>query len=133
MSMSLKTKPIARPLALVIEDNEDQNLVFTKALEEAGYYTESIKDGIKAQQRLKEIVPQVIVLDLHLPNVDGEKLLEQIRNDRRLTQTRVVLATADALFASMLQSQADFVFLKPISFSQLNQLALRFINQSRGH
>ena len=132
MSSILKTKPIARPLALVIEDNADQNLVFTKAMEEAGYYTESITDGIRAQQRLTEIVPQVIVLDLHLPNIDGEKLLEQIRKDQRLTRTRVVLATADALFASLLQSQADYVFLKPISFSQLNQLAMRFIRQS-GH
>jgi len=102
-----------------------------RALEQAGYYTESIKDGTTARKRLTEVIPEVIVLDLHLPGVDGEKLLDQIREDRRLTNTRVVLATADALLASMLQSQADFVFLKPISFSQLNQLAHRFINHSR--
>ena len=126
MNRNLKTKPIARPLAIIIEDNEDQNLVFTTALEQAGYYTESIQDGAKAQQRLGEVIPKVVVLDLHLPGIDGEKLLNQIRADRRLTGTRVILATADALLASALQAQADFVFLKPISFSQLNQLAVRF-------
>lgn len=131
MNDNLKTKPIAKPLAIIIEDNEDQNLVFTTALEQAGYYTESIQDGTKAQERLNEIIPKVVVLDLHLPGIDGEKLLNQIRADRRLTGTRVILATADALLASALQSQADFVFLKPISFSQLNQLAIRF-NRASG-
>ncbi len=126
MNINLETKPISRPLALIIEDNEDQNLVFTTALEQAGFYTESIQNGTKAQKRLSEIVPKVVVLDLHLPGIDGEKLLQQIRTDGRLSETRVILATADALLASALQSQADFVFLKPISFSQLNQLALRF-------
>lgn len=126
MELNLDTKPISRPLAIIIEDNEDQNLVFTTALEQAGYYTESIQDGTKAQKRLSEVIPKIVVLDLHLPGIDGEKLLRQIRDDRRLTNTRVILATADALLASALQSQADFVFLKPISFSQLNQLAIRF-------
>ena len=126
METNLDTKPISRPLAIIIEDNEDQNLVFTTALEQAGYYTESIQDGTQAQQRLTEVVPKVVVLDLHLPGIDGEKLLHQIRADKRLNGTRVILATADALLASALQSQADFVFLKPISFSQLNQLATRF-------
>lgn len=130
MELNLDTKPISRPLALIIEDNEDQNLVFTTALEQAGYYTESIQDGTKAQKRLAEVIPKIVVLDLHLPGIDGEKLLRQIRDDRRLTNTRVILATADALLASALQSQADFVFLKPISFSQLNQLAIRFNRQA---
>ena len=44
MKPNLETKPIAMPLALIIEDNEDQNLVFTTALEQAGYYTESIRN-----------------------------------------------------------------------------------------
>ena len=131
MELNLDTKPISKPLAIIVEDNEDQNLVFTTALEQAGYYTESIKDGSKAQKRLTEVIPRIVVLDLHLPGIDGEKLLRQIRDDRRLTETRVILATADALLASALQSQADFVFLKPISFSQLNQLAIRFNRHSQ--
>ncbi len=121
----------AKPLAMIIEDNKDQNLVFVKALERAGYSTESVRDGATAMKRLAEVVPEVIVLDLHLPGVDGEKLLGQIRDDRRLNNTRVILASADALLASMLQNQADFVFVKPISFSQLNQLASRIINQPK--
>ena len=52
-----------KPLALIIEDDPDQNLVFTTALNQAGYETESIMNGQKAQQRLSEIMPKMIVLD----------------------------------------------------------------------
>ncbi len=73
-----------KPLALIIEDNQDQNLIFTAALDQAGFETESILEGSTAQTRLKEIVPNVIVLDLHIPGVHGEILLGQIRSDQRL-------------------------------------------------
>lgn len=114
-----------KPLALIIEDNQDQNLVFTTALYQAGYDTESILEGSVAQKRLNEIVPQVVVLDLHIPGVHGEVLLHQIRSDYRLKDVRVMLATADATLAKELQSQADFVLLKPISFTQLSGIAKR--------
>lgn len=114
-----------KPLGLIIEDNEDQNWVFTTALQQAGYETESIGDGLIARRRLLEIVPNMIILDLHIPHIDGEDLLRQIRSDRRLSKVRVVLATADAVKAEELQPQADLVLLKPISFSQLTLLAGR--------
>jgi CheY-like chemotaxis protein len=114
-----------KPLAFIIEDNQDQNLVFTTALHQAGFETESILEGSIAQTRLAEVVPDVVVLDLHIPGVHGETLLHQIRSDRRLKDVKVMLATADASLAKELQSQADFVLLKPISFSQLSGLAKR--------
>jgi two-component system, OmpR family, response regulator AdeR len=116
-----------KPLALIIEDDVDQNLIFTTALDRAGYETESIQDGLTAQKRLTEVVPKTVVLDLHIPGVEGMTLLRQIRNDPRLRNVRVILATADAALATSLQAQADLVLLKPISFSQLNILASRYI------
>ena len=115
-----------KPIAMVIEDNADQNLVFTMALNKAGYSTESIHNGKDAQKRLKEVVPHVVILDLHLPDIDGNIILGQIRNDKRLSKANVILATADAVFAEALQSQAELVLLKPVSFSQLSDLASRF-------
>lgn len=119
-----------KPLALIVEDHEDQALVFIAALERAGYKTEAIQDGLAAQKRLAEVSPDIIILDLHIPNVDGGILLGQIRGDQRLADVPVILATADAVFASSLQAQADLVLLKPISFSQLSQLASRYIQRS---
>lgn len=120
-----------RPVALIVEDNEDQNLVFTMALYHAGYKTESFQDGLKAQKRLMGIPPAVVVLDLHVPGVNGESLLSLIRSNRRFMDTRVILATADAGLAALLQPEADLVLLKPISFEQLNRLAVRLLHQPR--
>lgn len=114
-------------LAMVIEDNEDQNLVFTTALEKAGYQVESVYDGTTAQKSLSETVPEIVVLDLHMPGVKGDVILKQIRSDERLSSVKVILATADAAFADGLRGQSDLVLLKPISFSQLSQLASRYI------
>jgi len=118
-----------KPLALIIEDNEDQNLIFTTALANAGYETISITDGAVAQQKIDETTANVIVLDLHLPGIHGETLLKQIRKSSQLSDVRVILATADGGLASILKSQADLVLLKPISFTQLNKLASRFLHQ----
>ena len=114
-----------KPLALIIEDNQDQNLVFTTALKQAGFDTESILEGATAKARLKEVLPSLVVLDLHIPGVHGEELLRQIRSDQRLANVRIILATADASLAKDLQLLADLVLLKPISYSQLTTLANR--------
>ena len=66
------------PLGLIIEDEPALSLVFKHALEEAGYQTECILDGQEAVNRLPDIVPALIVLDLHLPNVPGKEILRQI-------------------------------------------------------
>ncbi len=44
-------------LAFIIEDDEDLSTIFADALETVGYQVEQIKDGLKAQQRLREEVP----------------------------------------------------------------------------
>ena len=52
-------------------------------------------------------------------------LLDQIRNDERLKDTRVMVATADSRMAEDLHEQADLVLLKPIGYIQLRDLATR--------
>ena len=121
----------AKPTAYVVEDNPDAYIVFTKALEMAGYDVDGAQDGAVAQQRLTEIVPYLVLLDLHMPNVTGAMLLSQIRADARLENTRVWLVTADARLAKELSEDVDLVLLKPISFVQLNQLAERVIGKPK--
>ncbi len=112
-------------LALVIEDDEDLATIFSEALQSAGYAVETIRDGELARRRLKEIVPDIILLDMHLPKVAGSKLLSGIRSDSRLSGTRVVIATADARLGEEYRETADFVLIKPISFTQLRDLTMR--------
>lgn len=115
-----------QPIALVIEDNEDLNAIFSSALEKAGYLVQSVYSGVAAQQFLAEIIPAIVTLDLHMPGVSGDVVLKYIRSNDRFKDVRVIVTTADAAFADALQFKPELVLLKPISFSQLSQLASRF-------
>jgi CheY-like chemotaxis protein len=111
--------------ALIIEDDSDLALIFAEALQAAGFDTGIVRHGDHALARLAVAAPDIVVLDLHLPHVSGADILRQIRTDERLAHTRVIVATADPRMADMLQDQPDLVLLKPISFSQLRDLAAR--------
>ena len=112
-------------LAFVIEDDEDLAAIFTEALQSSNYLVETIRDGAIARQRLKQAEPHVVVLDMHLPGVSGADILKQIRSDARLKQVVVVLATADARLGELYTDVADFVLIKPITFTQLRDLTTR--------
>lgn len=114
------------PLAFIIEDNEDLSTIFSQALQAAGFTTEVITDGAVASARLAGATPQIVVLDLHLPQVDGTELLRQIRSDSRLLKTRIVVVSADARLAETVRDQANIVLIKPISFNLLRDLTSRF-------
>lgn len=113
------------PFALIVEDDADLSEIFAEALMAAGFRTEIVRAGDLAQARLNQIVPHVVVLDLHLPRVDGRALLRQIRADARLADTQVMIVSADPRMAETLDADADLVLLKPITFSQLRDLANR--------
>ena len=116
---------MTNPLALIIEDDKRQATIFGLALKN-DFEVEVIEDGGTALSRLAQISPAVVILDLHLPEVSGEQILQYIRSQEHLTQTRVILATADAVLAQSLTEQTDLVLLKPISVSQIRQFARRF-------
>ncbi len=113
------------PFALVIEDDPDASAIFSAALRAARFEVETINTGNKAIERLKVTTPAMIVLDMHLPHVAGPEILKYIRADPRLAETQVIIATADASMAEIADDQADLVLLKPISFSQIRDLAKR--------
>ena len=117
-------------LALIVEDDEDLSEIFGQALTAAGYTIEIIRDGQAAQERIKQVTPDVITLDMHIPHIPGDVLLQQIRGDERLTKTRVVVTTADAQMGDSMRGAADLVLIKPITFSQLRDLAARLRPQT---
>ncbi len=118
-------------LALVIEDDFDASVIFAKALEVNGFKTEIINSGDMAIERLKTVVPAIIVLDLHLPRVVGTDILVQIREDERLEGTRVIVATADPRTADIIQDKADLVLIKPTTYSQVRDFAARLTSRPR--
>jgi CheY-like chemotaxis protein len=118
---------MTQPLAIIIEDDSKLAEIFSQTLKMTGFDTQSVLDGAVALERLSEITPDLILLDLHLPNVSGDKILRYIRADDRLAKTHVFLATADHLMAQTLQDEVTLVLIKPISVSQLQLLASRIL------
>jgi DNA-binding response OmpR family regulator len=111
--------------ALIIDDDSAVAEVYAEALRQAGFAVEVLSNGRQAIERLAAVVPAVVLLDLHLPQVSGETVFQHIRADRRLARTRVIITTGEAHRAEALQGQADLVLVKPISFDQLAELAQR--------
>jgi CheY-like chemotaxis protein len=118
------------PLALIAEDSAEQAYIFRKSLFMSGYQVEVVNNGLDASARLQEIVPRIVVLDLHLPGMSGEKLVHQIRSDERLKDTKIFLITGDDGLAEKLRDVATITLLKPISFAQLSMLATKFLPQT---
>ena len=115
----------AQPLAFIIEDDKNLAHAFGQAMAEAEYDVEVIRDGHQAMKRLREENPSTVILDLHIPFMNGEEILNYIRMDQRLAQTKVIITTADDRRGEELRDLADLVLIKPIGFRQLRDMAVR--------
>ena len=116
---------MGNPIAFIIEDHVDAATIFSEALKAADFETEIINSGDRALERLADMVPDMVILDLNLPQVAGTDILNRIRTDARFAETCVVVASAHPHMADNVQGEADLVLLKPISFTQLRGLATR--------
>jgi DNA-binding response OmpR family regulator len=113
------------PLALIIEDDHFLADNYAEALRAAGFTVEIARDGRTALARIAALTPALVVLDMNLPFVSGVEILRRIRADARLGQTRVIVTTGDAQRAEALANEVDLALVKPVSMSQLSDLAAR--------
>ena len=113
---------MTKPLALVVEDERDLSFILAQIAELAGYQTEVVHSGDIALDRLAEIIPDLVLLDLNLPKVLGTDILRYIRDEQRLLNVHVIVVTAFQHLAEAVYEQADHVLNKPFEFDQLNQL-----------
>ena len=111
-----------RPFALLIEDDRDVSALFRHVLDLAGYDSESILDGKEAMDRLATLTPDVVLLDLQLPNMSGVEILKRMRADERMKTIPVVVITAYAYYANSLPVKPDLFLLKPVDIHDLSSL-----------
>ena len=116
---------MSKPIAFIVEDDPQLSKIFSISLQ-TDFVTEVANDGGSALARLAEIVPALVVLDLHLPSISGKEILIYILSEARLANTHVIICTADERQAQALEEKADIVLLKPVSPTQLRQMASRF-------
>lgn len=79
---------------LVVEDNPLNMKLTVDLLELNGFKILKTTDGERAIQILKEQTPDLILLDIQLPGVDGFELFRRIREDKRLNSVKVAALTA---------------------------------------
>ena len=80
--------------ALVVEDNETVRLSMRRILELDGHTVREAENGIFALQRMKEKIPDVVFLDLMMPEMDGFATLDELRKVEEWAHVPVVVATA---------------------------------------
>ncbi|MEX2143985.1 MAG: response regulator [Anaerolineales bacterium] len=114
---------MAIPYAMVVEDDQQIAGLFQKALQDAGYRADIMDNGHKAQANLMFTSPDLVLLDLHLPSLDGGVLIRQIRSQNRLVHTRVVLITGDGSLAQRYAQYSDATLVKPVGYEQVRRLA----------
>jgi DNA-binding response OmpR family regulator len=115
-----------KAVALIVEDSEFLADYFSQVMQAAGYHTIIASDGRMAQKLLHILIPDMILLDLNLPFVSGEELLNFIRADKRFSDVNVFIISANGTQANQIKEKADLVLQKPIDYDQLMVLSKKF-------
>ncbi len=82
---------------LVIEDNEQNLYLVTFILEKHGYHVEAAQDGQEGITLATRVRPDLILLDVQLPVMDGYAVARRLRNDPDLKETPIVAVTSYAM------------------------------------
>jgi CheY-like chemotaxis protein len=107
-------------MAFVVEDERDQRNLVREELEEAGWTVEVAEDGIAALGRLRRVQPDVILLDLRMPRLDGIQMLKMLRSNVVERAIPVIIMTGSEV-ASCVRLFAHSVLMKPFSSDELTQ------------
>src|SRR5215216_8147072 len=123
------------PTVMVVEDFEDNRFMMRRLLEMSGYRVLEAVNGEEAVEIAKRERPQLILMDLSLPLLDGLAATRRIRQEAELRSVPIVAVsahdTADFHADALAAGCNDYV-TKPIDFDQLEALLARLLpNNSR--
>ena len=123
---------MTRPLAFVVDDDKHLGQAFCSALELSGFQAEYIGDSKQALSLIREKLPLLIILDVQMPSVSGLEILRTLRDDEKIRDIKVILATANnyILQQDHASELADLVLSKPLSVSQIMDFARRMIDST---
>ena len=131
----METEATVRPASvLLVEDNEGDVVLTREALREARLHIalHEVGDGREALEYLRgtgrhagATLPDLILLDLNMPRMDGRELLVEIKRDERLRSIPVVVLTSSAAETDILRSydlQASCFITKPVDFDRFQEI-----------
>ncbi len=83
-----------KPLVMVVDDSLTVRKITTRLLERSGYLVVTAKDGVDALEQLTEISPQVMLLDIEMPRMDGFELAKRLRQDSKTKGLPIIMITS---------------------------------------
>jgi CheY-like chemotaxis protein len=107
-------------VVLVIDDDADARLLLARLIEEMGWRVVSVGSGEEGVRHAHELMPDLILLDLLMPEMDGLAFLDALRADARLAHLPVVVLTGKDLTegeVALLRRRADLVLRKADEWS----------------
>ena len=112
--------PTSKSTIMVVEDSASLSLIYTGYLEQAGYSTIACETGAQALEALRAAPPAVMLLDLGLPDMEGQKVIEAMRNEHIATSVIVITSNASLKVAVDAMRLGAFDYLvKPFSDERL--------------
>ncbi len=87
-------EPRARPLVMVVDDSITMRKVTTRVLERNDLDVITAKDGLDAVEKLQERVPDLMLLDIEMPRMDGYEVATYMKNEPRLRRVPIVMITS---------------------------------------
>jgi DNA-binding response OmpR family regulator len=111
-----------RPVILVADDNRDIRELMALVLSDAGYEVVTASDGREAVEAAVSHYPDVAVLDVNMPEVDGFRIAERLREHRALGRMGIIMVSArssDADVVEGFEAGADDYVKKPFRVSEL--------------
>lgn len=123
---------------LLAEDNEANGLFITDALHSQGYPIIRANDGREAVKLARERKPDLILMDVQMPGMDGLQAIRQIRADENGQVAQIPIITVTALAMSgdkeqILQAGANEYLSKPVNLNKLFELLETFLPVSKEH
>ena len=107
---------------LIVEDDPDEQALMERYITSFGYNVQTAPDGDVALERVKDWEPDLVLLDLHLPNVPGMIVLREIRENPALTDLPILVISGDESEETAivcLSSGANEFIHKPVRMSEL--------------
>ncbi|MFK7803428.1 MAG: response regulator [Anaerolineae bacterium] len=116
--------------AVIVEDEKVLSEAYKLVLERVGYEVEVFSNGREALDHFDTHTPNFVLLDLHLPEVSGDAIIDSLKANPDFDNTRIFLATADSRLGRHNETKADAVLIKPIGLQLLQNLAFRYLPQT---
>jgi len=110
------------PRILIVDDNETNRCILVARLHAEGYETREAEDGERALAVARDIAPDVILLDVMMPKIDGFEVCRRLKDDCSLGFVPIIMVTARADSKDIvtgLNAGADEYLTKPVDHAAL--------------